>query len=314
MRLSAHKIRLALLSVPSLALLATACSDFDTTRTPPPRGSIGEELFGVVCDRVGAEALREDLSGASFKNVCHKDASGTYADTLDTSALPPAADGVVDGQGNPVTVDQQTANRNYATNRMGALIRDRGALIEAFDIIFPAVLLPVKDIHNADPTKTCDPATGDQALRTMGKELSDMLGRFTPLYDDGTIPSSTESLARLANAFQASPEAQTALQHFAARNGYRPLEIALGLTRPIMAYSQFRDFSAQTLRLFSSDADPYASNPQYDANGHRVQTPGSAYAQLSKLMEATHEEFRTSTADPALPTLTTSTDATLGRA
>lgn len=313
MRLSAHKLRLVLLSGPSLAFLATACSDFDTTRTTPPRGTIGEELYGVVCDRVSAEALREDLNGSSYQSVCHKDASGAYASTIDSSKLPPAADGVVDEKGNPVTVDQQNANRAYATNRIGALVRDRAALIEAFDAMFPDVLLPVKDIHNSDPTKTCDPAVGDAALRTMGKELADMLGRFTPLYDDGTIPSSTESMARLANAFQASPDAQAALQRFQARNGYRPLEIALGLTRPIMAYSQFRDFSAQTLRLFSSDADPFNPTPQHDANGHRIQTPGTAYAQLSKLMEATHEELRTSTADPILATLTTTPDPTLTR-
>ena len=36
-----------------------------------------------VCDRVGAQALREDLTGASFHNVCHKQPDGTYADTVD---------------------------------------------------------------------------------------------------------------------------------------------------------------------------------------------------------------------------------------
>ncbi|MEO7109731.1 MAG: hypothetical protein ABI183_04795, partial [Polyangiaceae bacterium] len=92
MRLSAQKLRLGLLCGPSLVLLATACSDFDTTRSTPPRGTIGEELYGVVCDRVAAEALREDLSGASYQGVCHKDASGSYADAIDVSRLPPATD------------------------------------------------------------------------------------------------------------------------------------------------------------------------------------------------------------------------------
>jgi hypothetical protein len=313
MRVSAPKLRLALLSGPSLLILAAACgSDFDTTRATPPRGTIGEELFGVVCDRVSAEALREDLSGASYQGVCHKDASGNYADAIDVSKLPPATDGLVSVDGGPVTVDEQNANRTYAINRIGALVRDRAALIEAFDTTFPNVLIPSKDITNSDPTKTCDPATGDAALQKMGSLLSDMLGRFTPLYDDGTIPSSTESIARLANAFQASPDAQTALQHFSARNGYRPLAIALGLTRPIVAYSQFRDFSAKSLKLFSSDSDPYNPNPKYDQNGHRLQTPGSAYAQLSALMSATHEELRTSTADPALAALTVTPDPIIG--
>src|SRR6516164_6207974 len=49
----------------------------DLPETPRPvRGSIGVELFGVICDRVGAQALPEDLTGQSFKGVCHKDAGG----------------------------------------------------------------------------------------------------------------------------------------------------------------------------------------------------------------------------------------------
>jgi hypothetical protein len=312
MRVNAQKLRLGLLSGPSLILLATACSDFDTTRATPPRGTTGEELYGVICDRVASEALREDLTGASYVGVCHKDSTGAYADAIDVSKLPPATDNLTTVDGGTETVDQQVANRTYAINRIGALVRDRAALIEAFDNTFPNVLVPAKDITNPDPTKTCDPATGDLAVQKMSSLLSDMLGRFTPLYDDGTIPSSTESIARLANAFQASPDAQTALQHFSARNGYRPLAIALGLIRPIVAYSQFRDFSAQSLKLFSSDSDPYNPNPQYDSNGHRIQTPGSAYAQLSALMAASHEELRTSTADPILPTLTVTADPMIG--
>lgn len=313
MRRLAQKTRLSLFSMPLLVMLATACTDLDTTRNVPVRGTTGEELFGVVCDRVSAQALREDLSGASFHAICHKDANGQYADQVDESQLPPPTDGLTDTNGNPVSVDQQAKNRAYALARIGALVRDRAALIEAFDFIFPNVNLPVKDIHNADPAHSCDPAQGDAALRTLGKELSDLLGRLTPLYDDGTIPSSTEALARMSTAFQTSPDAQTALAHLSKRNGYRPLEIAIGMARPMLAYSQFRDFSAQSLRIFSSDADPFNPNPQYDSNGHRIQIPGSAYAQLSALMAASHEELRTSTADPVLPVLGVAKDATLGR-
>jgi len=52
---------------------------------------------------------------------------------------------------------------------------------------------PAKDITNPDPTKTCDPpaASGE---RSYHDELSDLLGRLQALYNDGTIPYSTESL------------------------------------------------------------------------------------------------------------------------
>ena len=48
-------------------LTAAACSnDFDASRNIPPRGTLGADLFGVVCDRMGGQSLHEDLSGASF--------------------------------------------------------------------------------------------------------------------------------------------------------------------------------------------------------------------------------------------------------
>ncbi len=48
------------------AVVAGCTSDFDTTRVVPPRGTIGREIFTVLCDRVGANALREDVLGASY--------------------------------------------------------------------------------------------------------------------------------------------------------------------------------------------------------------------------------------------------------
>ena len=53
-----------------LAALTPACAEeLDTSRQVPARGSAGEEIFGVVCDRLGAQALREDLSGGSQVSV-----------------------------------------------------------------------------------------------------------------------------------------------------------------------------------------------------------------------------------------------------
>ncbi len=72
----------------SLVVGALACNDFDTKRSPPPRGTVGEEVFGVLCDRIGAQSLREDMTGASFRDVCHKKGDGSYADQVDESKLP----------------------------------------------------------------------------------------------------------------------------------------------------------------------------------------------------------------------------------
>ena len=74
--------------MPVLICAAAACtSDFDTTRTIPPRGTVGQELFIVLCDRVAAQALPEDVTGVAWHPVCHPDASGNFAATVDQSKL-----------------------------------------------------------------------------------------------------------------------------------------------------------------------------------------------------------------------------------
>jgi len=297
-----------------LLVLGTSCAkDLDTSRATPPRGTIGEELFGVVCDRVGAQALREDLTGASFGPICHKDADGAYADHVDTSVLPAPAEGAADADGKPVPLDRQLAQRAYAVHRIEALARRRADLIAAFDATFPDATIPVKDIANADPGHSCDTPAGDAALRTIGHELADMLGRMGPLYNDGTLPRSTESLARIMDSFTASPDAQTALARFAAREGYRPQAVALGLVRPLLSYPRLRDLSAETLRLLSPDSNPYDPDPKRTPDGARIPTPGAAYAQLSALLHAAREELRTTTSDPPLAPLAGVRDTTSAR-
>ncbi|HEX3346132.1 MAG TPA: hypothetical protein VHS09_16225, partial [Polyangiaceae bacterium] len=289
-----------------------ACSkDFDTSRTLPPRGTLGEELFGVVCDRAGGQSLHEDLSGASYAGICHRQADGTFTSSVDQSLLPPMVDGQVDVDGQPVPLAKQQTDRTYAVARMEALATDRTNLIAALDATFPDVQIPVKDVGNSDPTKSCNApaASGEGSLHT---ELSNLLGRFQGLYDDGTIPQSTESMARVITAFKAATDAQASWARFDARAGYRPITIALGAARPTIAYPNLRDFSNATLSLLSADSQPYLLNPQLDANGNRVPVPGPAYPQLTQMMTVAHAELYNATADAPIPALAQSSDTTTG--
>src|SRR5258708_7708768 len=130
--------------VAALTLGAACSNDFDTSRTVPVRGTLGAELFGVVCDRVGAQSLHEDLTGASFRDICHKRADGTFADKVDESALPPMVDGQPDLNGTPVPLDKQKADRAYAVGRVETLARHPTNLIPALDATFPAIQTPIK--------------------------------------------------------------------------------------------------------------------------------------------------------------------------
>ncbi|MGD0523794.1 MAG: hypothetical protein ABSE49_01550, partial [Polyangiaceae bacterium] len=289
-----------------------ACSDnFDTSRTLPPRGTLGAELYGVVCDRAGGQSLHEDLTGASYEGICHPQADGTYSNTVDVSLLPPMVDGQLNVEGQPVPLAQQEADRTYGIARMQTLAQDRTNLIAALDATFPDIQIAVKDVGNANPEDSCNApaASGEGSLHT---ELSNLLGRFTALYNDGTIPQSTEALARVMTAFKAATDAQAAWARFDARAGYRPITIALGAARPTIAYPNLRDFTNATLSLLSADSQPYQLNPQYDANGNRIPVPGPAYPQLSQMMTVAHAELFNATADAPLPVLTQATDATTG--
>ncbi|HEY3821053.1 MAG TPA: hypothetical protein VGL81_28005 [Polyangiaceae bacterium] len=289
-----------------------ACSnDFDTSRTIPPRGTLGEELFGVVCDRAGGQSLHEDLTGASYAGICHPQADGTFSNTVDQSLLPTMVDGQVNVDGQPVPLAQQQSDRAYAVARMQTLAQDRTNLIAALDATFPDIQIAVKDVGNPDPTQSCNPpaASGEGSLHT---ELSNLLGRFQDLYNDGTIPQSTESMARVITAFKAATDAQAAWARFDARAGYRPITIALGAARPTIAYPGLRDFSNATLSLLSADSQPYQLNPQVDAGGNRIPVPGPAYPQLSQMMTVAHAELFNATADAPIPPLTQATDTTTG--
>jgi hypothetical protein len=285
---------------PIVLALTGACHDFDATRPQVERGSIGEEVYGIFCDRMAAQLLREDLSGASFYAVCHKQ-DGQFADALDESVLPAPEEGLVDKNGAAVPVADQVSARKHAIARIGALVRRRADLIEALDFVFPDADVPVLDLQNPDSQATCLPAQGDKAVRRLGDELADMLGRMVDLYNDDTMPASTRSMARVLDFFRRAPEAQASVARFTGRDGYRPPEIDIGVARPMMGYPRFRDLAAETLRLVSFDSDPYAADAPANPDGSRKRVPGAAYGSFSKLLEVSHEELRATKPDQKIP-------------
>lgn len=290
------------------ASVTAACNEFDTERTPPPRGSLGTEMYGILCDRVAAQALREDLTGASFRDVCHKN-NGKFANEVDQTKLPALDPNGKDVEGKPVPLEKQKAAREYAIARIQAFVRRRDDLIEALDVAFPNSTIPVKDLANPDPTKSC----GAPAKSGEGKlhdELARMLGQMGELYLDGTLPQSTQSLAKVVNAFRDSDEAQAAWARLSARKGYRPNEVALGAMRPMAAYPRLRDLANTSLNVLSADSRPYdAPLPGVG----RVPVPGKANAQFNRLLEVAQKELRHMTADPVSAPLVGVADPQNGR-
>jgi hypothetical protein len=266
------------------AFLGGACSSTDATPPRPVHGSIGQETFGVLCDRIGAQALTEDLTGASFRGVCHVDpATRAFADHVDESRLPRPIDDTEAARG--------ALTRQRAIARIEALVRHRADLILALDTMFPASL--------RIPTRGGASGCAIDGERPLSEELASLLGRMTEAYDDGTVPQTTRALGRVMDAIKVSPEAQTALARLAAREGYRPANVALGVARPVMAYPRLRDLASATLRVLSPDADPFATAPLRGPDGARIPVAGPAYAQLRSMVEVAALEMRAAVAGPA---------------
>ena len=217
-RLSAAPSRAALLLLSSITLGAASCAEeFDTTRQVPTRGSVGEEMFGVLCDRVGAQALREDLTGASYRQVCHRPGPGkAFADRVDTTKLPTLDAAAVDEKGKPVPLDRQKESRRHAIARIEAMGRRRADVVRALDATFPEEMVATRDLGASNPKKSCEPGSG-RSEEKLTIELADMLGRMGPLYNDGTLPESTRSLGRVVSSFRADPGAQAAWRKLSAR-------------------------------------------------------------------------------------------------
>ncbi len=242
------KLRRTLLVLGTLPLTGACGSNFDEVRRVPERASLGQEIYTVLCDRIGAGALTEDLSGASYRALCHGDSTGAYATTVDESLLP-SPDSLAD----PALRVRALATRRLAVSKLEALARRRVELVEALD----ATLV---DTPLSDPLGKGPPVSGHEAL-------SQLLRALVPLYEDNPIdpaaeplmPSVTRATARFfaglggpghdddlyTHAVDAAraEAAQQALAKLSGRAGYRPTRVALGALRPTLAYPGLRSLA-----------------------------------------------------------------------
>jgi hypothetical protein len=254
------------------AICAASCAgNFDTTRVERPferQASLGQEVFGVLCDRVGASVLAEDLEGRSYHGLCHPDASGKYDDKVDSFRLPPVA-------------GSAALTRNLAVAKLERMADRRQDIIRAVDVIAPDV-----EIDDPYPAKG---STGTPRVR-LHTALAELLERLNPLYDSNPLeavggtpgplfPATTQALARVFDAMAGNDDAQGALAYIGGRKGYRPAAAALGVIQPVLSYPHLRTLSQQSVRMLSPG--------------------GPARQQFMQLLNVVHEEMRSSR--PALP-------------
>ncbi|WP_437874767.1 hypothetical protein [Sorangium sp. So ce513] len=221
-----------LVALAAAGTVAASCHEpLDTRRAAPPKATLGDDVFGLLCDRVGASSLVEDPTGASYQRVCHYDGEGRYEDTVDVSLLP------------PVSGEKAARARRLGVAKVEAMARWRGDLVRAVNAAVPDV-----EIDNV----AAGEGGGKIRLRDAFLSLSQAIA---PLYEASPfdaagpplLPESTRGMGRLAAAFAGSEEASGKLAQIGERKGYRPAGVALGAARAALEYPGLRAMTRASL-------------------------------------------------------------------
>ena len=220
-----------------------ACHEpLDTTRKVSEEITFGHDLFGVLCDRLGADAFREDITGASYQAVCHPNGDLEFANEVDESALPKPS-----GE-----ASKQARRKSVAKMRALALRRDE--LIRAFNATFPDV-----DIDDPSTEQAGDAVNLLTALMDMGQRVSALY--TTNPYEPGNAsaaplaPAATRALGDLFAAIEANDDAKQMLTRMWGRKGYRPAEVGLGVVKNSLEYPQLRDLTTNAVGLLGPQGD-----------------------------------------------------------
>jgi hypothetical protein len=182
-------------------------------------GSAGHEVFHVFCKRTAKDVDPKDLDGVQYDPAC-----------LGTGEVP---DDAVDPS-NPASVT--------AGHRLNAMIKRREPIVTTVDRMLgdsSVAQKPVVTVLDADEIRTF---------------LSDIV----PLYDkpDQMLPESTRTIGKVLNRLidngdATGQKALTALSEIAGRTGYRRLDLALGVLRPLLEYPELDTLAESGLKVIA---------------------------------------------------------------
>ena len=218
--------------------LGGGCDDgIDTQRIAPPKATLGDDIYSVMCDRLGASSFNEDLTGASFHAICHFDENAQYGNEVDTSVLPTVSGGAA------------LQARQLSIAKLELMAERRSALIHAINAAFP-------DITIADPTTddTGDTIRLHDALVTFTQDITKLYetNPYEP-EEPPIMPMLTSAFGRLFQAMEDHEEARDAFGRIAGRQGYRPYQVQLGAVRTLLAYPELRPFVEAQLEVLGPD-------------------------------------------------------------
>ncbi len=250
-----------------LALSSACAYEFEDLERRP-HGTVGAEVFRVVCMNLAAQAFPNDLSGELFSAECDGGSPGNDEVAKAKSTELPAP---------------EDAREKRAYLRQRALIAQRPRLVRALDAVFE-----------------------ETAYRK--DELRTFLAEMVPLYEaPEVLPELTRAASKLLLELidpndARGAEAIAALERMSAREGYRPARFDLGLTRPMLAYPEMDEVVRTVLAAVDIDDGPAKTEFEEllraaaldlataDKSTPNPEDPGTLAVSL-KLLFSEHEAF-----------------------
>ena len=255
----------ALVAAILFGLAASDCADFDTTRAASNPTTVGREIVAILCDRIGAQAFREDVTGASFRGLCHGDSAGSYSATVDLAKLPPLPAETVTANGTRVTGEELRSARLRRVAKVEAMGRQRERLVAAFN-----ALLQDTQLGSAEGCDSAGNASFLEAFRSAA-------ARMFPLYDDGTVPRVTRAAGDLASLAKGNEDLLKALASVDGRQGYRPRSPGPSALYTLLSYPRLAPLARSFLALVD------------DSDGRETELKTAFHA----LLDATRSELAT---------------------
>ena len=299
----------------ALTTAVPGCSDFVTARSTPPRGSLGRELYSLICDRVGAQSLREDITGASYYGICFSPRSGHRrlrpdGRPVELTRRPLRPERGRQWTGNSVSI-ARPGQANRALQHRG---RIRGA--RRRDRATPIVGQGARRGHPGHPDRRGwhrrGTARGDVRAGACGDDRpprgpgADALEVHRSVRRPHDPAPHREALARRARRVQAPPPTRA---ERAPRSHGRPAGLPPELRRArgraadprVSAPRRLRELAplAGRDRLGSAYIRPGSSiRRSRSAPAGRTPVPGAASGQFQQLLRVLHEELRTEDLEP----------------
>jgi hypothetical protein len=222
-----NKCSLSVLGVSLVSIMnILSCSDRSVDKSARSQEvTLGAKVYSVLCDRLGASALSEDVSGLSYRNICHPQDKTEFADVVNVTLLPSLPD------------PEALRIRNLGIAKLESLARHRPKLIQAIDFLLSG--------------KTSDLVGKEIPLRE-GVEIffKNSLLNWNQQSDTGlSLVHSTKTLGTLFENLSEKPDLTDTLSRVWGRQGYQPFDKSLASLRPLFAYPRLRELTSSLLHV-----------------------------------------------------------------